>query len=65
MIEHGVGESGFGHGADFSRDAERYLVNAIEGLFIEDRLFCSCQLKVMGEIVFMRSPSASLEKSAP
>ena len=52
LIEHGVCESGFGDGADFSRDAERDLMNAIESLVIEDRLFCAGQLKVMSDIMF-------------
>ena len=52
LIEHGVSEGGFGHGADFPGDAERDLMNAIKGLFIEDGLFCAGQFKVMSDIVF-------------
>jgi hypothetical protein len=51
LIEHGVCESGFGDGADFSRDAERDLMNAIESLVIEDRLFCAGQFEVVSDIM--------------
>jgi hypothetical protein len=43
LVKHGVGESGLGDGADFSGDAERELVDCIQGVLIEDRLRCSCE----------------------
>jgi len=51
LIEHGIGESGFGNGPYFSGDAEGALVNGLEGLLVEDGLVCTCKLEVMGEIV--------------
>ena len=52
LIEHGVGEGLLGYSADFSRDAERDLMNDLEGLFIEDRFSSPCQFKVVSDIMF-------------
>lgn len=36
LIEHGIGERGLGDDADFSRDAEREIVDGTDGVFVED-----------------------------
>ena len=51
MIEHGVGESLLGDGADFSWDAEAELMNGLQGLLIEDRLFGPSHGHVMSNVV--------------
>ena len=52
LIKHGVGEGLFYDGADFSRDAERDLMDGFEGMLVEERLFSPRQFEVMGDIVF-------------
>ena len=52
LIEHGIGEGGFGDGADFSGDAEGDLMDGCKGLVIEEGLLGAGEFKVMGDIVF-------------
>ena len=52
MIEHGIGQSGFGDGADFSGDAEGDLMDGQEGLVIEERFLGAGELEMMDDIVF-------------
>jgi len=51
LIEHGVGESLLGDGAYFSWDAEAELMDGLEGLFIEDRLFGPSQGHMMSYVL--------------
>ena len=52
MVEHGVGKGLLDDGADFSGDAERDLMDGLDGMLVEERLFCPCEFEVMGNIVF-------------
>jgi hypothetical protein len=52
LVEHGIGEGGFGDGADFSWDAEGDLMDGIEGFFIEDGFLCAGELEVVGHVIF-------------
>jgi hypothetical protein len=51
LIEHGISESLLGDSADFSWYAEAELMNGLQGLLIEDRLFGSCQVHVMSHVM--------------
>ena len=50
--EEGIGQSGFGDGADFPGDAEGDLVNGPEGLLVQEGFPGAGQLQVVSHIVF-------------
>ena len=47
MVEHGEGEGLFDEGAYSSGDAERDLVDGLEGGFVEERFFGPGQFEVV------------------
>jgi len=52
LVEHGVDKGLLDDGADFSGDAKRDLMDGLDGMLIEQRLFCARQFEVMCDIVF-------------
>lgn len=52
VVEHSVGEGLFHEGADSSGDTEGELVDGLQGLFIEQGFFCSCQFEVVDDVEF-------------
>jgi len=50
LVEHGIGESLFDDGADFSGDTKRDIMDSLHGTLIQDGLGCSGQFHVMIDV---------------
>jgi len=47
LVEHGIGEGLLDDGADLSGDAERDLMDGLDGVLVQDRLLGAGQFEVM------------------
>jgi hypothetical protein len=50
LVEHGIGESLFDDGTDFSGDTKRDIMDSLHGTLIQDGLGSACQFHVMIDV---------------